>query len=341
MTAPAPTALDTQDLRSRLRRRLTRTTIAASAAALLAVVSAIVLSTVDAHLSAEQATFDHYDGEILSIHADGGDSSTGSAKVTFVQSSHRRTADVDLDNTASFSPGPATVLVDPHDPGFVTLPGENYFPDGSALALLFIGGFGTCALLFGAAAWSTHRNYSVLANSNWQTVSGFVTSASRDKNNARWVLFLPDDAGSSFWVFAKRLPTPQFTGSVAIDGRDRLVLRVDDGKHLAFASRDASAPTWTRHRVASVTLREHRIEFRYFERDEGRRCSIDCDALTDATDATAAALTGASSINVLAGPLQTAVVHVPSIGVIGIGVVEKDRARRWWERSQRTLPTPA
>ena len=72
--ALGPVALDSQDLRGRLRRRSLRSTSACVACAVLAIASAVVLSALDAHLSAEQSKLDRYRGEIVAVHDNGSDS---------------------------------------------------------------------------------------------------------------------------------------------------------------------------------------------------------------------------------------------------------------------------
>jgi len=334
------TALDAQDLRERLRRRLLWTTSLCALAATLATISAVVLAAVDRRLSAEQARFVHYPGEILEVHDDGGDSSTGWVTVEFTQHGRDRTADVDIDNTASFSTGPATVLVDPHDHGFVTLPGENYFPLGQLLAIVLVGGFGVVAIAFGGAAVQTHRNYRVLAASTWETLSGFVTRVrtNGNDNSARWVLFLPEHEGGSFWVFTRALPMPRFTGSVAIDRRGRLVYRVGDGKRLASAKRSWIAGPWARHHVTSATRTGNQIVFHYRVHDEPQVCTI---AIADLDDDLAATLTDATLIDLLQGPPHAVAVHVPWVGIIGVGSTTKASWRERRRLRRTDLPATA
>jgi hypothetical protein len=340
-----PVALDTQDLRSRLRRRMTRTTAACVACVVLAVASAAILSAVDAHLSAEQAKFDRYRGDIVAVYHDGGDSDRGSVSVEFTQNGRDRTADIDIDNTASFSEGPATVLVDPHDPNFVTLPGENYFDAGEGLAVLLIGGFGVAAICFGAIAGITRRNFDILASSTWTTVSGFVVKVKNKKRGegdwTRWVLFLPEHEGGSFWVFRKALPMPKFTGSVAIDGRGRLVHRVADGKRLAYASRSWPTGPWSRHRVTEATRLGDWFTFRYGVDDQPHRCTVQV-AGTD--DDTATTLTNTAVVDLLSGPYGSAAVNVPRVGVIGVGEASEQttpwRPNRLVGRRLRSEPQP-
>jgi hypothetical protein len=324
----APTALDTQDLRGRLRRRLTWMTTAYVLTTLLAVVSAVVLLAVDKHLSAEQATFHRYPAEINWIDGGDGDDSSGTAHLDFVQDGHTRWAHVHIDDSGSFSVGPATALVDPHDPRFVTLPGENYFPAGVGLAFLLVGGFGACAIGFGIAAACARRTRDVLASSTWETVRGYATRVPNN-NSAFWVLYLPDHEGGSFWKFTRHIPTPVFTGSVAIDGRGRLVHRVADGRRLAYASRQGPFTTWTPQVVSSSNRSGDSFEFRYFVLDEEHQCTL---AFVGLDHATAAALVDATTIDVLAGPAETAVVRVPSLGIVGLGRAGRTRKPRWRER---------
>ena len=320
------TALDSQDLRARLRRRLTWAVAAAGVAALLAVVSAVVLVVVDNRLSAEQAEFDHYDGEITEIVDTDGEGTGGLAMVIFEPRSRVRFANIEIDNTASFTEGPATVLVDPNDPDFVTLPGENYFPDGEGLAYLLIGGLGACALALAAAAFVTRRTVQVLASSTWQTVSGFVTTAN-DGDSKRWVLYLSDHANGTFWISKRKLPMPSFTGSVAIDEKGRLVLRLQDGKRLAFAKRADTTSYWSKHRVSSASILGTNLDVAYTARDEPWQCSI---LLADG--APMPQLRAGDTIGLLGGPLHTVTMHVPDLGIVGLGVprttkrVKKTRA---------------
>ncbi len=333
-----PVALDTQNLRGRLGRRMKRTTAACVACGVLAIASAAILSAVDAHLSSEQAKFDRYRGDIVAVYHDGGDSDGGSVTVEFTQDGRDRTADIDIDNTASFSEGPATVLVDPHDRNFVTLPGENYFDDGEALAVLLVGGFGVAAICFGAIAGITRRNFDILASSTWTTVSGFVVKVKNKKggegNSTRWVLFLPEHEGGSFWVFQKALPMPKFTGSVAMDGHGRLVHRVADGKHLAYASRTGATGPWSRHRVTEATRLGDWFTFRYGVDDQPHRCTVQVAGVDDETATT---LTSTAVIDLLSGPHCSAAVHVPWVGVIGVG--EAGTQKTPW-RPNRRLKMP-
>ncbi len=321
-----PVALDAQDLRGRLRRRLTRTTAACVACVVLAIASAAILSAVDGHLSAEQAKFDRYRGDIVAVYPDGGDSDGGSVSVEFTENGRDRTADIDIDNTASFSEGSATVLVDPHDRNFVTLPGENYFDAGEGLAVLLIGGFGVAAICFGVVAGITRRNFDILASSTWATVSGFVVKVKNKKGSegdaTRWVLFLPEHEGGSFWVFRKSLPMPKFTGSVAMDGRGRLVHRVSDGKRLAYASRGWTTGPWNRHRVTEATRLGDWFTFRYGVDDEQHRCMVEVAGVDDDT---ATKLTSTAVIDLLSGPHGSAAVNVPWVGVIGVGEAGKQK----------------
>jgi hypothetical protein len=311
------TALDTQDLRARLSRLIRWTTTIAAVGALLAVASAVVLEAIDEHLSAEQVHFDHYRAQILWVEPAGSDSDNGTAHLTFVDAGRQRSADVHIDSTSSFSPGPATALVDPHDRGFVTLPGENYFPAGPGLALLLVGGFGMCALVAGAGAWKMRRKFRVLAHSTWKTVSGFTTITKNGGDKVCTVVFLPDESRDCFWAFSGTLPTPWFTGSVAID-RDRAVARVGDGRRLSFGTLESTGARWTTHRLVAANRDDTSVELRYFERDEERRCRVDCAPLDEHV---IAALTGVPSVDLLVGPFRTAVVRVPGFGMLGIGVV--------------------
>jgi hypothetical protein len=327
----SPIALDTQDLRHRLQRRMQRGVVFCVAGLAGMVVSAAVLSAIDAQRSAAQSKFDRYPAEILEVNA-GTDSSSAWARVQFVQDAQQRTVDVDLDHSSSFSVGPATALVDPHDPGFVTLPGENYFPAGPPLAVLLIGGFACLALGGIVVAYEARRRYRVLASTSWRSLTGFVREVGSG-DSRKWVLFVPDFEGPAFWTFLKKLRSPTMTGSAAVDARDRLVLQIGDGKHLAYAKREPVKSVWVTEPVVSRRRRGDNLELELEPGGGKRVCCLDVSELAEPTIAT---LETSRTIDQLSGPGATAVVRVPPFGVVGLGSI---RALTRTERRRRGKST--
>jgi hypothetical protein len=312
----APTALDSHDYRTRLRRNFASGVALCATSLVLMVLAAVILVLVDAHLSAQQDTLDRYRGRIVAVTGgDDSDSSAGSATVDFTQQGQQREVAVHIDNTASWSAGPATVLVDPHDPGFVTLRGENYFPAGNGLAFWIFTVLGFTALGFGSFAFESRRRYRVLADASWQVVTGYAGPVPKGNSKVH-VLFVPDFERGAFWTSTKLLGSGKISASVAIDRLGRLVMRRADGKRLVYASPAECGVVWRPARVTATKRIKDRIELRTGTSGEAHLCRLRTEPLSDAQIET---LLGARSVDLLWGPVGSVVVRVEPIGIVGIG----------------------
>ena len=127
---------------------------------------------------------------------------------------------------------------------------------------------------------------------------------------------------------------PKFTGSVAMDGRGRLVHRISDGKRLAYASRSWATGPWNRHRVTEATRLGDWFTFRYGVDDEQHRCMVEVAGVDDDT---ATKLTSTSVIDLLSGPHGSAAVNVPWVGVIGVGKAGKQKTP-WQPKRPSSMP---
>jgi hypothetical protein len=338
MLTITPTALDVNDLRSRLRRRIRWSTIGCLVMIALTVTSALVLARVDASLSAEQSKFDHYRAEIVAISGSSDDdSSSGSATLTFDEGPRHRMADVHLDDTRSFSVGPATALVDPRDDSFVTLPGENYFRAGPALVTLFVGGFGLVALGCLLFALHNRRINRVLSKSSWQSVSGFGATV-KSGDSTRGLVYLPDLDGGTFWIGRSAMGVARFRASVAIDSKRKLVMRAADGKRLLLAQEAHAEGTWMRAHVGSASRHGTGIVYELKSDDGDLVYWLDVDAFDECQ---IDILTRCSEIELLPGPCRAHVVRVPPFGVVGLAVpTVKKKPKKVMKPKSRSMARP-
>jgi hypothetical protein len=124
---------------------------------------------------------------------------------------------------------------------------------------------------------------------------------------------------------------PTFTASAAVDDRDRLVLQVDDGKHLAYGKRARVDASWVTESVVAARRRgaDLELELELKGRPHPRVCILDVSELPEPT---IAALETTPTLEQLSGPLTSAAIRLAPFGVVGLGEI---RALSFTERRRR------
>jgi hypothetical protein len=326
-----PSAFDVPEVRARVTRRQRRARRLLGVSAALTVIVCIGGLWVDRVYSDRQHELDRYPGRVVSVTPTprrGND--TGTAEVSFITrwGAPRRYV-VDVDDTSDWFAGQQTaVLVDPHHPTFVTLPGENYLPDwfGMLAIVAVLGVIGGVA----GGVWlvRVRRLRTRLERSRWRVVEACGITVASDDSSIH-VLFMIGPGGGSFWRCSRAIvgasPTP-----LEIAGTDRrLIVRQPGADKLATATR-ANMPSPRPARCRGFARREDELAIRLAVDDDELLVEL-VGELSKLDEAGMSSIIG--SATVCRGPAGVVVLRLPGRDAPVIGIQASTRRARRWERA--------
>ena len=164
--------------------------------------------------------------------------------VSFTWGGEPKTATVQVGKHRGYDDGQGVTVLSSADGDTVTLPGENYFPQGIELLCVVGGGIGAVLLVAGTVWWvRSQRKLRRTGASSWRTVVAYYAD-SRGEDGYKTVFYVPEFATDRFWVTSDRVPMAPTRVEVA-GGPTGIVLRVAEDAKLVLAKPEAVGPPRT------------------------------------------------------------------------------------------------
>jgi len=227
-----PRAIDTAGIGAKFARSRRRA-IALTVIGVIALIgSAVMWRALDRMYLARQNDLVAMIGRIDDFR--GHDDSPDQVVVSFTWAGKPKTATVQVGKHHGYYDGQTVTVLSSLDGAFVTLPGENYFPQGIELLCFVVVGT-SIGLLIGGGIWwvRSQRKLTRSGASSWRTVTAYFAQ-SRGENDEKTVFYLPDYTPDRFWKTSGRVPLAPARIEVA-GSPDGIVLRSEEDAKLVLA----------------------------------------------------------------------------------------------------------
>ena len=231
----APTAYDDPATRERIARTRGLSVMGIVVGVVCVLTAVIGGLSLDRHYLSQQSTLDRYPGVVLGTTDTDDEDDSGTAYVRYGFDG-AATASIHVGDVDDWPvDAHVTVLVEPTDPTFVTLPGENYLPGWVGPLAIFLGMAGVGLAITGSVGLvRARRQRERTKRSPWRSLKGSLLVVGTGEDMEAFAYF-PDFAPDVVWNLPKRLKVASLHAEVAGD-RAGIVFRRATSPKLILAS---------------------------------------------------------------------------------------------------------
>jgi len=237
-----PRAIDTAGIGPKFKRsrRIALALVVVGVVALIA--SAVMWRSLDRMYLARQDDLVPSFGRIEEVRHH--DDDPDEVVVSFTWAGQPKTATVRVGKHHGWYDGETVTVLSSLDGTFVTLPGENYFPEWVEL-LCFLAVGTSIGVFVGGAIWwlRSHRKLRRTRRSSWRTVVAYFADT-RGENDDKTVFYVPEFAIDRFWKTSGRVQLAPARIEVA-GGPRGIVLRSGEDAKLVLAKPEVVQPPRT------------------------------------------------------------------------------------------------